>query len=277
MTAAIQPTLFRFLMVLFVGTAIQLSAAPLQAQQLTQEMQELFQQMLPQLDSDLKQKVQEALDTQRDYLELTPDQFKRFRDHPANPFEGWQGIDPDSIQGLIRLQFETQPIRSRQPGRFERQSSQMLSQYSNVVSEANASTVIVTDGKTQIAFGTVVTNEGHVATKLSEVRGKDELFCKSHDGQRFTAELVAENVTNDVAILKIADGAMPPVRFAAAQPVIGGFTFSASGNPVPLAFGVYSNPPRSLIGKNQAFLGVKPVDHVDGVRVTEVTEESAAD
>lgn len=44
-----------------------------------------------------------------------------------------------------------------------------------------------------------------------------------------------------------------------------------------MAFGVYSNPPRSLIGENQAFLGVKPVSHAEGVQVVEVTRGSSAD
>lgn len=252
-------------------------ALPASAQQLSQEMRELFEEMLPQLDFDLQQKVRDAINLDRDYLELTPDEFKRFRDHPANPFEGWDNINPDSIQGVIRLQFETQPIRGRTAGQFERQSEEFLCECTAIVANANTGTVVVTDGKIQVALGTVVSDEGHVVTKLSEVEKCEQLFCKSRTGEKWSAEIVGRNRPNDVAILKIPDRVMRPVRFAERQPEIGGFIFSTNGGELPMAFGVYSNPPRSLIGKNQAFLGVKPVDDAVGVRVVEVTTGSSAD
>jgi len=250
---------------------------PVCAQELSQEMRDTFNEMMPQLDGDLQDKVLEALQLNRDYLELTPAEFKRFRDHPANPFEGWDGIDPDSIDGLIRLRFETQPIRTREPSQFERQSPEFLAGNSALVSRASAGTVVVTDGKAQIALGTVVTADGHVVTKLSEIEGKDQLYCRKGKQQRWEATVVARNKENDVAILKIPGKLLPPVVFATAQPEIGGFVFSTDEKSSPMAFGVYSNPPRSLIGKNQPFLGVKPVDGKDGVRIVEVTPGSSAD
>ena len=253
------------------------SHSSLMAQQLSQEMRDTFQEMLPQLDADLQIKVREAMDSNRDYLEMTPDEFKRFRDHPANPFEGWDGIDPDSIDGLIRLRFETQPIRTREASPYERQSDEFLKQNRQIVSRAAAGTVVVTDGKVQVALGTVVSAQGHVLTKLSEVAECKTIFCRKGENQKWSAKLVARNQENDLAILKIPANVLPPVVFAKEQPEIGGFIFSTNSDPTPMAFGVYSNPPRSLIGKNQAFLGVKPVDDNEGVRIVEVTVGSSAD
>jgi serine protease Do len=247
------------------------------AQELSQEMRETFEEMLPQLDEDLQQKVRQAIRLNRDYLELTPGEFKRFRDHPANPFQGWDGIDPDNIKGLIRLRFETQPIRSRVPCEWERQSAELLEQGKRIVQRATAGTVVVTDGKAQLALGTVVTSEGHVVTKYSEVADADKLYCRSGDNRKWSATLLTRNVPNDIAILKIPANVLPPVVFATNQPDIGGFIFSTDGQAAPMAFGVYSNPPRSLIGQNQAFLGVKPMADERGVRVVEVTEGSSAE
>ena len=261
--------------------ALLLCSLPLPAvligQDLSEEMRETFEQMLPQLDADLQKKVRDAIDKNRDYLELTPDQFRRFRDHPANPFEGWDGIDPSTAEGLIRLKFETQPIRSRVPNEYERQSNSFLQEARGLIKRANAGTVVVKSGDKQLALGTVISVEGHIITKLSELAEASDLRCHGYDGRAWSAKLVAKNQANDIAVLKIPAKQLPPVKFAAHQPEVGSFIFSTNGQVNPMAFGVYSNPPRSLIGENQAFLGVKPVSHAEGVQVVEVTRGSSAD
>lgn len=260
-----------------VFSSVSALTAPASGQELSQEMRDIFSDMLPELDSDLQSLVRDALKQNQDYLELTPDQFKRFRDHPANPFQGWQDIDPDSIGGLIRLQFETQPIRSRTPDQFERQAPDQLAAFIPLVAEASAATVSVTDGKVQIALGTIVTTDGHVLTKLSEIKDCEHLFCKTNDGTKFSAEIVAENDSNDVGILKLADAKnLLPVTFEEFQPRLGSFVLTVDGGPSPIAMGVYSNTVRSLIGDNQAFLGVKPGPASKGVEIIEVTAGSAA-
>ncbi len=255
-----------------------LLASPLAGQELSDEMRGIFEEMMPQLDADLQQKVRNAIRLRRDYLELTADEFKRFRDHPANPFEGWQGINPDLIQGLIRLQFETQPIRSRVPANLERQCSELLTGLAPVTRRVTAGTVRITDGQRQIALGMVVSNEGHIVTKLSEIQGaKSQLFCTAFDDRKFSAEVIAKNDVNDVALLKIAAGELPPVPWASGQPEIGSFIITTHHETCPLALGIYSNPPRSLVGQNQAWLGVKPVTDRQGVKIVEVTAGSSAD
>ncbi len=247
------------------------------AQQLSEEMRSLFTEMLPRLDAQLQKKVREAMENNRDYLELSVDEFKRFRDHPANPFEGWDGIDTSVIKGLIRLQFETQPIRSRVPDSHERQSTELLDSLVPVTRRANAGTVQITNGKTQVALGIIATGEGHVLTKLSEVVEFDQLFCIVANGGKYEAKIIGKNERNDVAVLKIPAGVVPPAPWADEQPDVGAFIVTTSGKERPLALGVYSNAPRSLIGENQAWLGVKPVKDEQGVRIVEITANSAAE
>ena len=246
-------------------------------QELSSEIKEMFEEWLPQLDGDLQVKVRKALQNKVDYVELTPEQFIRFRDDPANPFQGWHGIDPEKISGLIRLQFESQPIRSRVPGRWERQSKDELRKYSSLVARANASTVEITDGNAQVALGMIVTQEGHIVTKLSEIEQADELFCETADGSHYAAKLLGRDEPNDIAVLKIECTFSPAIVLDATWPTPGSILFSTNGESVPMAIGVCSNVARSLVGTNQAFLGVKPVAHADGVEVVQVTERSSAD
>lgn len=244
--------------------------------QMSGEMRQLFAELKPRLDSDLQIKVQDAVDNDRNYLELTVNEFERLRDHPDNPFEGWDKINTAGIKGLIRVQFETTPVRSRVPGDHERQAADVLDSLVPVVQNVNVGTVRITDGKAQIALGMVVTAEGHVCTKYSEIAGKDSLFCKTREGERLPAELLTFDECNDIAVLKIEAGKLPPVEFARENPEPGAFVISVNADTRPLALGVCSNSSRSLVGNNQAFLGVKPVDHAEGVLVAQVTEGSSA-
>ena len=246
-------------------------------QQLSPQMKKMFEEMLPELDSELQGKLQHAIDQQFDYLELTPDQFKRFRDHPANPFQGWQGIDPDELDGLIRLQFESQPIRSRMPDPMERQAEQELEKYAVLVADANASTVVITDGSKRLALGMIVTDEGHVATKYSEIKDHQELYCRTADGTNYAVTFVGSNEQNDIAVIKFDNTYLPAAELASEWPSPGSILFSTNGKPTPMALGICSNAVRSLVGKNQAFLGVKPINHPKGVEVVEVTRGSSAE
>lgn len=254
-----------------------LMAVPAFGQQLSEEMRGIFAELMPQLDKDLRNKIQDAINNDRDYLELTVDEFERFRNHPDNPFDGWQGIDTTKIKGTIRVQFESEPIRSRETDPQERQSTKLLDSLVSVARRTNSSTVKISNGTNQVALGMVFTDQGHVVTKLSELEGCDELYCNASDGQRFRAEWVAQNKANDIAILKIREGFLPPAIWATNTPEPGSILITTNGDSRPLAIGICSNPPRSLIGENQAFLGIKPVDDTAGIRVVEVTAGSSAD
>lgn len=266
------PWLAGWLLAILVAPALTASA-----QELSDEMLGIFHELLPLLDEDLQVKVQEAIDKRQDYLELTVDQFRRFRDHPDNPFDGWQDFDPDSLQGLIRLEFETQPIRDRVPHALERQHPRLLQGLSPVIRRVNAGTVRIFDGSRQVALGMVVSPEGHILTKWSEVEGVVSPVCRAADGRVFAATPVTRNQANDVALLKIEAGALPPVVWSDQQPRAGAFVITPHAARLPLAMGVYSNPPRSLVNRNQAWLGVRPANHPSGVRVLEVTADSAAE
>ncbi len=268
----------QFSYICFVAiTSLGLLIQPAFGQQLSEEMRDIFEEMIPAMDSDLREKLREAIRDGNDYVELTPDQFKRFRDNPSNPFEGWNGINPDEIDGVIRLQFETQPIRTRKASRWERQAENHLNSFAPIVAQAAESTVRVTNGKAQVALGTIISADGHILTKLSEIKEHGQLFCKTQNGKKWAAQIVSENIANDIALLKIEAKQLAPVNLALEQPNPGAFIFSTDGGQLPLALGVYSNPPRSLIAKNQAFLGVKPDPAPNGVKVARVTEGSSAE
>ena len=172
--------------------------------QISEELKGIYRDMIPQMSGELREKLEQALQYELDSIELTPQQFKEFRDHPANPFSGWDQIDPDKLQGTINLQFETEPIRSRKPGYLERQYSDNLSLFEPSLERANVSesTVKITNGKKQLALGGIVSSDGFIITKASELKGHHTLFAKTHDDNVYEVSFVRENQSNDIALLK---------------------------------------------------------------------------
>ena len=93
---------------LIVVAACLLCFAPatISAQELTDEMRNMFEEIVEDLDEDLQAKFRKAIDENRSSIRFTPDEFRRFRDNPINPFDGIQDIDPDELDGNIELKFE---------------------------------------------------------------------------------------------------------------------------------------------------------------------------
>jgi len=256
----------------FVAMLVCLCCCPAQVLgQIDDELRALYQEMIPQFDGDLKAKLQRALNEGRDFIELDAQQFDRFRRNPANPFDGYDNVDASKLTGIIRLQFETQPVRSRQPAELERQSKSQLAELEPAAAKVHASTVQVLGEDKQLCYGVVVNPQGLIITKASEIEDVDELFCKLHDGEVCEAQLLNRDRDNDLALLKIQATGLTPIDWAPSQPAPGAFLVSATPEGRALAMGVYSHVPRSLLGKNQAYIGIKPQTHPDrGLTVVEL-------
>ena len=263
-------------LLVIAGICVCLCPSAIQAQ-INNELRDLYAEMIPQFSGELQEKLVNARDAGQDFIELTGDQFKDFRDHPANPFDGWDGIDPDRIDGIIRLQFETQPVRSRQPGNFERQSEEQLTKLDPALAKVAPSIVKIVDGKKQRSYGIVVTRDGYIVSKASELKGAEKLFCKTYLGEVLEATIVNEDLSNDLALLKVSGARFTPVVWADNQPMPGAFLISPNQEGQSFAMGVYSHVPRSLIGKDQAFLGVKPQATDEGLFLATVNENGSAD
>ncbi len=245
--------------------------------QIDGELKGLFEKMIPEFKGELKQKLQHALKQGHDFIELDANQFREFRDHPANPFDGWNGIDPSKLNGVIRLQFETQPVRSRKPGHWERQSESQLAELEPVCAIVAPSTVKLIDGKKQLCYGVIVSPDGNIITKLSEIENSEKLFCRMYDGRLLEATIVNFDRSNDLALVKVQANNLKPIEWADDEPTPGTFLISPGDAGIPVAMGVYSHIPRSLAGKDQAFIGVKPQRVDNGLLVVEVSANQPAE
>jgi serine protease Do len=149
---------------------------------------------------------------------------------------------------------------------------------------ADATVRLQCDGK-DVALGTVVSADGYILTKGSELRG--DVSCRLHDGQVLTARRVGYQKATDLALLKIDATGLKPVVFAPPTDVtVGNWVAVAGLGSEPVAVGVVSGPARKLYGDqaaiengNKGYLGIAGVADAEdqaGVLVREVTPKGGA-
>ena len=185
--------------------------------------------------------------------------------------EGGQGLD--LMPGLMHLS-ETDLDA------LEKQYFDLVDAHKPSTKNAAKSTVAFYTGDQLLVMGTIVSKDGHILTKASDfkkVSGK--VMCDPGDGKRVPARIIDTFNKHDLALVKINRQNLTPVRFYTGElPAIGAFlTASGPVNEEPLGIGVLSVHPRSLNSADRAFLGIGLEAADDGIRVTRLLPDTAAE
>ena len=160
----------------------------------------------------------------------------------------------------------------------------LLTLFVDVVSPVLDSVVrIQSDGK-DAYLGTIVSENGYILTKGSELRG--DLSCVLRDGTSYDAKRVGYHKPSDLVLLKIDTDSLKPISFAKEDIGIVGNWVAVPGikSSEPIAVGVVSAPARKLYGEqaiienvNKGYLGIQMADtEDDGVKITKVMPDTAA-
>lgn len=146
----------------------------------------------------------------------------------------------------------------------------------DVVAGARSATVNVMCAGKQVAMGTVVDRSGYVLTKASEVVAvPGELECRFYDRRRLPARVVGHLEQYDLAMLQVkADDLRPAQWTTADSPTVGSLVATTSLRREPLALGVVSIGPQEVA--KDAVLGIRLRDAAEGVLITDVVPQSAA-
>jgi len=105
-----------------------------------------------------------------------------------------------------------------------------------------------------VALGTIVTSDGHLLTKRSELSG-GPVRVRLQDDQILNAMVVAESRENDLALLRVdADIEFSPVKFSKTAPAIASFLISPGRTGRPIGFGVVGVKSRRI--EHRGRLGV---------------------
>ncbi|HKB01407.1 MAG TPA: PDZ domain-containing protein [Gemmataceae bacterium] len=165
-------------------------------------------------------------------------------------------------------------------------SATFLALFKPTVETAARSTVrIQVDGK-DAALGTVLSEDGYVLTKASQVK-TGKVTVKTRDGRDFDAQVTAASDLYDLAVLKSEGTGLVPIAWSpsSAAPV-GNWIAAAGAGDTPVAVGVVSVAARTVPPAYRAprvpteksgFLGVVLDTQASEARIDRVNPESAAE
>ena len=157
-----------------------------------------------------------------------------------------------------------------------RDSAQMFRLVRPITETVKDSVVQVLSGGRPVALGTVVSADGYVLTKRSELSG-DPIRVRLGDGRLFPARVAAVRRHNDLAMLRIeSDVTLPPVEFSDFPPPIASFLISPGRTGRPIGIGAVGVKTRRI--GHSGRLGVMLEDDSSGRALVQgVWPESGAD
>src|SRR6516225_11460477 len=127
-------------------------------------------------------------------------------------------------------------------------SAQIVQLFRDVVAKPSQYTVRVNVAGKEAALGAIVSADGWILTKFSEVKG-DNITCKLPDGQELEAALVGYDVPFDLAMLKIDVNDLTPVVWSDSKVSrVGHWVASPGTGKDPVAIGVISVAARPVKG-----------------------------
>jgi serine protease Do len=157
-----------------------------------------------------------------------------------------------------------------------------LAVFRDAVARASQSTVRVLCDGSDTALGVVVTPDGFILTKASDLTGK--ITVKVGGADELEARLVGQHDAHDLAMLKIDAHDLKPIEWTDSKVApVGNFVASVGTGPVPVALGVISVAAREIPpakdggkkGGGKGFdpkapsLGVTTVDDPKGAKVSQ--------
>lgn len=158
---------------------------------------------------------------------------------------------------------------------WDRNDYAVKNAFREAVRPAAAATVRLSSGGRHVALGAIVSADGLILSKASELRG--EIQCQLADGRQLPARIVNTDKSLDVALLRIDARELPVVSWGGElEPVVGSWLATPGMGTLPLSIGVVSVAPRKIARRLPA-LGIVLENGETGPRVDRVAKGSAAE
>ncbi|QDV70948.1 serine endoprotease [Rosistilla carotiformis] len=187
-----------------------------------------------------------------------------------------------TAQPAVREQFPSETLlpgylRDRMQRRVaaRRDNAAMTLLMQPLAAEAGSSTVEVLLENERVALGTVVSADGYLISKASELKASGELRVRLADDRIVSAKRVAQRRSVDLVLLKVDVAGLLPIAWSEQEPAVGSFLFSVGRQGDPVGIGVVSVASREVL--DRGLLGVMLQTDTEGARVVNIVPGSGAD
>ena len=184
--------------------------------------------------------------------------------------------DPTPEELEFAREFQRQLSFERRVGHNEKRSPVALKDYAALTHNTLESVVRFRDNGRQVSFGIVMTEDGEILTKASEISRSADPRCLMPDGSERSFRIIGSDVSWDLMLVKVDASGLRPLVWADEPPSTGRLLISPDSAGRPLLPGVVSIPPLKLATSSQGFLGVRLSRSPTAVRVEGLVEGGAA-
>lgn len=160
-----------------------------------------------------------------------------------------------------------------------------LPAFQEVVAGPSKSVVRVQSDGRDVSLGTIVSADGFILTRDSDLHGK--IDCKLRNGKTVAATVVGVDEAHDLTLLKVDAKDLTPIEWKSSKKAeVGDWVASVGTGADPVAVGVVSVQARKLPGSRPVpnvrpgtggFLGIGLTDDEDMAKIESVQEGLAAD
>jgi len=198
--------------------------------------------------------------------------------HVAAPAELNDSNQTDSADRARNRRNWLRRFGSRRVSVHEKSHTRVKTAFRPIVAKASQSTAkLLNDDRKRLALATIVSSDGYLVTKASEIEDRLIVTCVLREGKSFPAAVVATDDAYDLALLKAdAPEQLTPIAWRKGDdPIVGSFVATADAAGDPLATGVVSVAVRKL-KSGGGFLGVGLDEVAKGPRINRILPGSGA-
>lgn len=183
-------------------------------------------------------------------------------------------IDDDHLREL-----KTQLTSLRNVGPFEKRSQEVMAAYSEALHDQQGTVAEFRGFGPTLALGAIMSSDGYILTKASELNGIVDPECVLYDGRRLSIKEVAVDHSYDLMLVKIDANNLTPVKWESRRKMDAGtLLITPDARSLPLRPGVISVAERKLPNSERGFLGVQMgPSPAGGVLVGDVVRGGAAE
>ena len=164
-------------------------------------------------------------------------------------------ITPEELE--FSREFQRQIGYQRRVGSNEKRTLSALRDYSTITRGTSGSVVRFRENGRQIAFGIVMSQDGEILTKASELSRATRPVCLLPNGSEQAFQRIGTDIAWDLMLVKVDATGLRPLEWTDQRPSTGSLLISPDSRGRPLLPGVVSIPPLELPTASQGFLGVQ--------------------